>query len=288
MSDLIAQLAVFGIVNGFGYAIAALGLTIIFGVMRIVNFAHGEFYMLGAFVAATLIATTGVPYLVAIPLSSVVVGVIGIASERVFIAPLHNRSHLTLLLSTLAISMIFLNAAELIWGSAPRVITSPFEESLYVIGPVFLTGQRVFIVAVGIVVVVGLGLFLKYSTAGKIIRATAQNPEGAALIGVNIGLVRSMTFGFGCGLAALSGALLAPISMTYPVMGQALAIKAFAVTILGGLGSLPGAIIGGLTLGVVEAIAGGTLSTAYRDLFSYAAIIIVLLLRPQGLMGAAR
>lgn len=288
MTDLIAQLAALGIVNGFGYAIAALGLTIIFGVMRVVNFAHGEFYMLGALVAATLVTSLGVPYLVAVPLSGIVVAVVGLASERLVLAPLHDRPHLTLLLATIGISMILLNAAELLWGSVPRPVPSPMERSIWVVGPVFLTGQRIFIVAISAVIVILLGVFLKYSTTGKIIRATAQDAEGAALSGINVAAVRSMTFALGCALAALSGGLLGAMTLAYPFMGQALVIKAFAVTILGGLGSLPGAIVGGLALGVVEATAGGLISTEYRDIFSYVAMIAVLLLRPQGLMGAAK
>lgn len=288
MNELIAQLTLFGVANGFAYAIAALGLTIIFGVMRIVNFAHGEFYMLGAFLTATLITGLNFSYLAAVPVAALVLVLLGIVSERIVLAPLHDRSLLTPLIATLGLGMILLNAAELIWGASPRSVQSPMEQSIWIIGPLFMTGQRIFIVAVSVIVVLLLGAFLKYTTAGKLIRATAQNAEGAALVGINIAAVRSLTFGLGCGLAGLSGSLLGATSMAYPFMGQALALKAFAVTILGGLGSVPGAIIGGLTLGIVEALAGGLLSTEYRDLFSYAIIILVLLLRPEGLMGARR
>lgn len=288
MTDLFAQLAALGVVNGFGYAIAALGLTIIFGVMRVVNFAHGEFYMLGALVAATLVTSMGVPYLLAIPLAGIVIAILGAISEKLVLAPLHERSHITPLLATIGISMILLNAAELIWGSVPQPVPSPMEQTIWMFGPVFLTGQRIFIVAVSAVVVILLGVFLKFSTTGKIIRATAQDAEGAALSGINVPAVRSMTFALGCALAAISGGLLGATTLAYPFMGQPLVIKAFAVTILGGLGSLPGAIIGGLALGVVEAIAGGLISTEYRDMFSYIAMIAVLLLRPQGLMGGNR
>ncbi|MBR1172738.1 branched-chain amino acid ABC transporter permease [Bradyrhizobium sp. KB893862 SZCCT0404] len=288
MIDLVGQLAILGVANGVGYVVASLGLTIIFGVMRVVNFAHGEFYMLGAFTASTLIAGLGLHYLVALPLAAIIVGFIGLVCERLALAPLHDRSPLTSLLATLGLSIILLNGAELIWGASPRPVQSPFEQEVVVLGPVYLTGQRILIMLVGAVVVSLLGMFLRYATSGKLIRATAQDPEGAALVGINVGAVRGITFGIGCGLAGLSGGLLGATAMAYPFMGQAIALKAFAVIILGGLGSVPGAILGGLALGLVEAIAGGLLSTEYKDLFSYAVIISVLLLRPSGLVGARR
>jgi branched-chain amino acid transport system permease protein len=284
--DLVAQLAVLGIANGVGYVVASLGLTIIFGVMRVVNFSHGEFYMLGAFMASTLIVGLGLHYLVALPLAAFIVGFVGIVCEKLVLAPLHDRSPLTPLLATLGLSIILLNGAELIWGASPRPVQSPFEQEIIVIGPVYLTGQRVLIMLIGAVTVSLLGIFLRYATAGKLIRATAQDPEGAALVGIDVNAVRGITFGLGCGLAGLSGGLLGATAMAYPFMGQAIAIKAFAVIILGGLGSVPGAILGGLALGLVEAIAGGLLSTEYKDLFSYAVIISVLLLRPSGLVSA--
>jgi branched-chain amino acid transport system permease protein len=284
--DLVAQLAVLGIANGVGYVVAALGLTIVFGVMRVVNFSHGEFYMLGAFTASTLIAGLGLHYLVALPLAAFIVGCIGIVCEKLALAPLYDRSPLTPLLATLGLSIILLNSAELVWGASSRAVQSPFEQEIIVIGPIYLTGQRALVMLIGAITVSLLGAFLKYATAGKLIRATAQNSEGAALVGIDVDAVRGITFGLGCGLAGLSGGLLGATAMAYPFMGQAVAIKAFAVIILGGLGSVPGAILGGLALGLVEAIAGGLLSTEYKDLFSYAVIVSVLMFRPSGLLGA--
>jgi branched-chain amino acid transport system permease protein len=153
---------------------------------------------------------------------------------------------------------------------------------------VYLTYQRVFIVVLGIALILFIQQFLKRTTMGKLMRATAQNREGAALVGINIHWVHNFTFGFGCSLAAISGALLGSTTMIYPHIGQAMVIKAFVVVILAGLGSVPGAVVGGIVLGIVEAIAGGYISIEYKDAFGYAMIIIVLLLKPSGLFGRKR
>jgi len=283
---MLTQLIAFGVVNGIGYALAAIGLTLIFGVMKVINFAHGEFYMLGAFIAYTLVVTLGVPYMVALFLAGLIVAIIGMVCERLSIAPLRGRPDRNVLLSTLALSMILLNGAQLIWSATPKRIPSAMEDAYLILGPVYLTHQRIFIVILGTLIMVLLHLGLKYTTAGKLMRATAQDRDGSVLVGINIHKVHSLTFGIGCGLAGLSGALMGATMVTYPYMGQMMVVKAFVITVLGGLGSVPGAIIGGITLGLVEALAGGYVSIEYKDVFGYVLIILVLLWKPSGLLGA--
>lgn len=283
---MLTQLIAFGVVNGIGYALAAIGLTLIFGVMKVINFAHGEFYMLGAFIAYTLVVTLGVPYMVALFVAALTVAIIGMVCERLSIAPLRGRPDRNVLLSTLALSMILLNGAQLIWSATPKRIPNAMEDAYLILGPVYLTQQRVFIVLLGTLIMVLLHLGLKHTTAGKLMRATAQDRDGAMLIGINIHRVHSVTFGLGCGLAGLSGALMGATMVTYPYMGQMMVVKAFVITVLGGLGSVPGAIIGGITLGLVEALAGGYVSIEYKDVFGYVLIILVLLCKPSGLLGA--
>lgn len=286
--EVLIQLVSLGCVNGLGYALSAIGLTLIFGVMKVINFAHGEFYMLGAFVAYTLVASLGIHYIPALGLTVVIVAAIGMLCERLSVAPLRDRSPLTLLLATLALSMILLNGAQMVWSATPRRIPSSMEEAYIILGPIYLTHQRVFIAIVAFIVIALLHLFLKRTTLGKLMRATAQDLDGAMLVGINVHRVHNLTFGIGCGMAALSGALVGATMMTYPYMGQQMVMKAFVVTILGGLGSVPGAILGGVFLGIVEALAGGFISIEYKDVFGFSLIIMVLLLKPSGLLGAGK
>ncbi len=283
--NVFAQQMALGFVNGIGYALVAIGLTLIFGIMNVINFAHGEFYMLGAFIVYTIITVFNMDYIPALILTPFVVGAIGMLCERISVRPLRARPELTLLLATLGLSMILVNGAQMIWTAMPKNIPNHFEEVSLALGPVYLTYQQVFITLLGFAIVIFLQQFLKRTTMGKLMRATAQNRDGSVLIGINIHWVHNFTFGFGCALAGISGALLGSTTMIYPYMGQVMVIKAFVIVILGGLGSVPGAVLGGIALGLVEAIAGGFISIEYKDVFGYALIIIVLLLKPSGLFG---
>jgi len=286
--NIFAQQIAFGIVNGIGYALFAMGLTLIFGIMNVINFAHGEFYMLGAFTVFTIIRYLHVSYLPALLLTAIALFGIGMLSERITIRPVRVRHPLTQLLATLALSMILVNSADLIWNPEPKRIPNDLEEMFMALGPIFLTYQRVFIVILGVAIFISIQQFLKRTTMGKLMRAAAQNPDGAALIGINFHWVHNFTFGLGCALAGISGALLGSTTMIYPFIGQLLVIKAFVVVILGGMGSVVGAVVGGLALGTVEAIAAGYISIEYKDLFGYAMIILVLLVRPSGIFGKKR
>lgn len=283
--SIFCQQMALGIVNGMGYALFATGLTLIFGIMNIINFAHGEFYMLGAFVIFTILSLLNTSYIVSLLITMIVLFGIGMLSERLAIRPVRARHPLTQLLSTLALSMILVNGSDMIWSSEPKRIPNSFEDSFVTFASISLSYQRIFIVIMGIIIFILLQQFLKRTTMGKLMRATAQNPDGAALIGINFHLVHNFTFGVGCALAGISGALLGSTTMIYPYIGQLLVIKAFVVVILGGLGSVLGALIGGLCLGIVEAIAAGYISIEYKDLFGYAIIILVLLFKPSGLFG---
>ncbi len=271
--------------NGIGYALVAIGLTLIFGIMNIINFAHGEFYMLGAFIIYSIITVFNLDYIPALIITPFVVGAIGMLCEKASVRPLRARPELTLLLATLALSVVLVNGAQIFWTAMPKRIPNRFEDFTLALGPIYLTYQRVFITTLGFGLIFFLQQFLKHTMMGKLMRATAQNRDGSVLIGININRVHNFTFGFGCALAGISGAMLGSTAIIYPYIGQAMVIKSFIIVILGGLGSVPGAVLGGIALGVVEAIAGGFISIEYKDLFGYALIIIVLSLRPSGLLG---
>ncbi|TCT11548.1 amino acid/amide ABC transporter membrane protein 1 (HAAT family) [Tepidamorphus gemmatus] len=277
-----------GLVNGMTYVLIATGLTLVFGVLHIINFAHGEFYMLGAFFTFFAAQLLGLDYISAAIVATIGVAVLGILANRLFFWPLRREHEFTVLLSSLGLALLLTNGGELIFGADPKYIPSPFADEVVEIGQVVMTQQRALIFAVGAVVLVLLYLFIRHTSMGRMMRATAQNPEGAALTGVNIRNVYTVTFILACGLAALAGALVGPTSMIFPTVGSWAVLKGFIVVILGGLGSIPGALIGGLALGVVESLAGGYISLGFAQAIGYAIIIVVLLWRPQGLFGHAR
>lgn len=282
--SVFAQQLAMGFVNGIGYAVAAIGLTLIFGIMNVVNFAHGDVYMIGAFVVYTIIVVFDIGYIPALVLTPFIVYGIGILCERFSLRPLGGR-HESTILATIGLSMILLNGAQMIWTPEAKRIPNSLEEASLAIGPIFITYQKVLIVIFGIVLIILLQQFLKKTTMGKLMRATAQNRDGAALVGINIHFVHNFTFGFGCALAGISGALLGSTSMVYPFIGHLMVLRSFVVVILGGLGSVPGAVFGGIALGIVEALGGGFISIEYKDVFGFAMIIIVLMLKPSGLFG---
>src|SRR6056297_2844474 len=267
---LLLQQITNGLVNGVTYVLIATGLTLVFGVLHIINFAHGEFYMLGAFFTFFVSKLLGLDYITAGVLATVAVAALGILANRFFFWPLRKEHEFTLLLSSLGLALLLTNGGELVFGADPKYISSPFADSIVAMGPMILTQQRILIFAVGAVTLLLLYLFIKNTTMGKMMRATAQNPEGAALTGVDIRRVYTVTFVLACGLAALAGALVGPTAMIYPTVGSWAVLKGFIVVVLGGLGSIVGALIGGLTLGVVEALVGGYISLGFAQAVGFA------------------
>jgi branched-chain amino acid transport system permease protein len=275
-----------GLVNGMSYVLIAVGLTLIFGVLRIVNFAHGEFYMLGAFATYFIITLLGLPYVPAALLATVLVAGVGILSNQILFRPLRREHEFTILMVSLGLSLMLANGGEVVFGADPKYIPSPYSDLAVDVGDVFLTVQRLIVLLAAIVLIALVYLFIRFTTMGKMMRATAQNREGAALTGVNIDRVYAYTFALACGLAAAAGALLGPTAMIFPTIGEWAVIKAFIVVVMGGLGSMWGAVVGGLLLGIVEALGANYVSIAFKDAIGYAIIIGVLLWRPAGLFAA--
>jgi len=274
-----------GLVTGCIYALTALGLTMLFGIMDIINFAHGEIYMLGAFLTYVFCVSMGFPYLLSMVFAMLAVGFIGIVIEKVTFKPIRNTPILNTLLVSLGLSIFFQNLALLIWGPDPRKIPSPYSAEVVEFLGIFITMQRLLVIIVTVILLIFLYFFIQKTTTGKCMRATAQEPEGAALIGIDIDQVFWVTFAIGCALAAAAGSLIGGIFLVTPTMGLVPVLKAFIVVILGGLGSILGAILGGVLLGVTESIVTGYISSAYMDVTAYAILILVLLFRPSGLFG---
>ena len=277
-----------GLVNGGVYVMLASGLSLVFGVMRVINMAHGELSMLGAMVVFSILSVfewggTG-NFFSAMIIAILALAVGGVFLNRVAVQPFIARTPLTVLMSTLALSFIALHGSVGIWSTNPKLIKTPFPQ-IANLGGVRLPADQIMLFILGAAAVYGLYLLLSKIKLGKMMRATSQNQVGAQLVGVNTRRVYDYTLMFAAALAALAGILMAPIISAHPFMGQPLLIMGFAVVIVAGMGNLLGALIVGIVLGVVEALFGQYVSTYYRTPFIYAIMILILLSRPQGLFG---
>jgi len=273
-----------GLVNGGVYVMLASGLSLVFGVMRVINMAHGELAMLGAMITFSLMRYLDFPFFGAFAVSILAAALIGLVFNRLAVQPFLGTSRLVVLLSSLAVSFILLNGSVSIWSSDPKLIRTPFNQIAQV-GGVRIPADQIMLFVLGSVAVYGLYLLLAKIKLGKMMRATAQNAVGAQLVGINTKRVYDFTLIFAAMLAALAGILVAPLISAHPYMGQPLLILGFAVVIVAGVGNLFGALVVGLALGVIEAMYGQYVSTYYRTSFIYAVMVVVLLLRPQGVFG---
>ncbi|NYT06481.1 MAG: branched-chain amino acid ABC transporter permease [Methanomicrobiales archaeon] len=283
---ILIQVVFWGLYAGCIYILLATGLNLIFGVMKIVNFAHGEFLMVGAYITFIFIALTGFnPYVLLFATMPVLI-VTGIIVERLCFRPILGTGKLNEIFVSLGLIYIFQNTVALIWTDEWRIIQSPFVDVTVSLGLLELPLDYLIIIILTVAILSGLYLFLRKTNLGKAIRATSQNRKGAMLMGINVERMDMISFGIGTGLAAGAGTLWAVSGQVFnPYIGSIPAIKAFAIVILGGLGSIPGAIAGGLLYGIVENMATFTLGGAWKDAISFVLLIIVLIIRPTGLFG---
>jgi branched-chain amino acid transport system permease protein len=277
------QVVISGLLLGGVYALFAAGMNMIFGVLRVINLAHGELMMLGAYTTFWLFALANVNPLLSIPVSALVMFSLGAVIERTLIERVVGQPLLSSLLLTFGLSTLFMGIALSLW-------TANFRSVPYLTGSVNVFGlnlSQTRLVAFAVAVTVtGLTFgFLRFTTFGKAIRATAQNAEVAQVCGINVGRVRLVTFALGSAMAAVAGSLIAMIFTISPEMGRMFLGRAFAIVVLGGLGSFVGAFIGALALGVVETLAAYFTDTQLAEGVSYAVLVLVLLLRPSGLFG---
>jgi branched-chain amino acid transport system permease protein len=279
------QQTINGLVMGSSYVLTALGLTLILGMLDMINFAHGELLMVGAFVSVAIVTGLHLPYLVAIPAAMIVVALLGIIMERLAINPLRNSNRINLLVSTLGVSIILQNAVQLIWGPDPKNLPSPYSEVQIHLGGMVLNGHRLFVVIVSAIFISILYYVIQKTKVGIAMRACAFDMETAKLMGIKAQSVIIITFAIGAGLAAVAGTLLAPVFSVYPTMGVMSTLKAFIVVLLGGIGNVTGAIAGGFILGLVETYAAGYWSSEYKDVIAFIIMILVLLFKPAGLFG---
>jgi branched-chain amino acid transport system permease protein len=283
MVELALQQVVNGLLVGAIYAVMALGLMVILGILNVINMAQGELYMLGGYASYFVIALLGVDYFTSIVLAMLLTAAAGVVVERLAVRPLMGRPFFTVFLSTFAVSMMLQDLAQILWTPDPREIPTPFTSTPIVLGPIFLTKQRIFVFLVALTVVAVFWAFLRWSRTGMAIRALAKDRDAALLMGINADRMHAATFALGSALAAAAGALLGAMFNVYPTMGELPLLKGFALVIMGGMGSTGGVLAAGLVLGVVEGLTAGFLSTGYVDIVAFGTLIVVLLLKPDGL-----
>lgn len=285
MVQLISQIGVNGLMTGLVYVLMALGFTLIFGIMRVINFAHGEFYMIGAFAILVMFGTLGINYYVAVVLAVIVAAALGVVIERVLLRDFAGTEfNLNGMIMALAIAITLQALAAIIFGPHEQSVARPVS-GIINIGGVIVPRDRLVVGGIALVTLIVFYLFLRYARYGLAMRAVAQDSGAAALQGIRPGFIYSLSFGIGSMLAGLAGALMAPVYTIMPYMGSVPMMKAFIVVILGGLGSLPGAVIGGLLLGMVESTVATMYSTTTATMVAFGLVILILLFRPSGLMG---
>jgi len=274
-----------GVAIGSIYVLLATGLNLIFGVMKLVNFAHGELLMVGAYVSFTVSTAFGLTAYLAVFVSMGVVALIGIAVERLAFRKVLGADKLNEIFVSLGLILIFDNLAVLVWGEKSKRIISPFENMSLKLGEVSISYDWLIAVAFVVAILIGLLFLIKKTKIGMAMRATSQKSQASMLMGINIEHIYILTFALGAALAGAAGSLYGIIFPFNPYIGALPTIKAFAIIILGGLGSIPGAIIGGLLYGIAEQSAVIFLGGIWRDAVAFALLIAVLILRPKGLFG---
>lgn len=301
------DLVIVGLSIGMVYALVALGISLIYSGLDIVHFAHGEIYMLGAFIGLTLYQTVGLPFVPALILGAILTGLVGMLIERVFYRRLtsagggYTVAGLGMVIAGFGMSIVLQNVAFLIWGPKPLPFPVQFGRPIE-IGELALPRSYLWIVVTALVLMFVLNLVLKKTMLGLAIRAVAHNKDIAYLSGVNVPLMISIIFGTACALGAAAGILIGPINYPQVLMGIGILVKAFAAAVVGGFGSLPGAILGGLLVGVVESVGPDTCenlfhalglgvsqvcSGSYKDIYAFVLLIVVMMVKPSGILGVA-
>jgi branched-chain amino acid transport system permease protein len=279
------QMVTAGLAMGSIYALVALGFVLIFNAVGVVNFAQGEFVMVPAFVAVALMDFLPIPFPFIYLLTILFMAVFGIVFQRIAYYPLRNRTFLPVVISTIGVSIFLKNGAQIAFGAQPQLMQRPTSSIPINVSGVFVDPQYIVIILVTAALLVFQYFFFEKTSLGKKMQATAQDKEMARLLGIRVATMIAITFIYSSILGAVAGILVGPIFYVSKEMGAMLGLKAFCSTIVGGFGSVPGAIVGGLFLGVVEVFGSFYISSAYRDAFAFVILILVLLFRPQGFFG---
>ena len=283
MNELLQQIFN-GLTIGSVYTLVALGLTVVFGILGIAHFAHGSLAMFGGYLTFVFSTSMGLSFFTSIAMAMPVGAVMGMLIERLAYRPVRDAPHINAFIIALGLTMMLEGGNLLLFGADQVIIQTPYQQ-VFDFGGIFVAQLRMVVIVTAVTLVAVVTILLLKTKTGKSVRAVAQNRHAAVLMGVNVNFVSSVVFGISSALGVAAGALIGALLALAPGVGESFAVKGFAVLILGGLGSLPGAIFGGLVLGVSESLAAGFLSSAYKDVISFLIMILVLLVMPQGLMG---
>ena len=285
-----------GLTLGAIYSLIALGYTMVYGILKFINFAHGEIFMLGAYAGYYMYNLLCTPaqggawvfsaFVISVLFSMIICAAIGMLIERVAYRPLRKAPRLAPLLSAIGVSIILMNLAALAFGTEPKNFAYPFDNTVINMGNTSITPNQIMILAVGLMMMAGLKLFVDRTKLGKAMRATSQNQNVAALMGINVNVIISLTFAIGSALAAVAGILIAMEYKVYPSMGQMAGLKAFIAAVVGGIGNISGAMLGGILLGILETFGVVILGIpqGLKDTIAFSVLIIILLVRPSGIL----
>ena len=283
--ELVLNVVIAGLLTGLVYGLMALGLSVIFGVVRVVNFAHGEMMTIAMYAAVVLFAATGLDPLLAIVPVAIAFFVFGYALQASLINPFVTRPEHSQFMLLVAIALIMVNALLMVFGPDARNVQVDYQLESFAIGAILFDKARVFAAAAAVAASAALFAFFRLTLVGKAIRACADNYLGAQVVGLNVKRLYALTFGVGSACVAVAGCLMILLVDVTPLLGPAYTLLAFVIVIVGGLGSMPGALLGGVLIGVSEAMAGLFIAPSAKSMFSFALLILVLLFRPQGLLG---
>lgn len=276
-----------GLILGSTYALIALGYTMVYGIIELINFAHGEIYMFGAFAGLILVTVLKLPFFLAFFLAMALGALLGITVEFLAYRPLRQSSRLAALISAIGASIFLSNLALLIMGPKPQNFPSPFGPKVYQTSLFIISQVEIIVLVSSILLMIGLTVFVQKTKIGKAMRATAQDRDTASLMGININRIITITFAIGSALGAAAGVMVGIYFRTVtPTMGLMPGLKGFVAAVLGGIGNIPGAMLGGILLGIAEVMGAAFISSQYRDAVAFALLIIVLLFKPSGLLGS--
>ena len=284
-ADIYLNVAVSGLLTGLVYGLMALGLSVIFGVVRVVNFAHGEMMTIAMYIAVALFGTYKLdPLVMMVPISAVLF-VLGYLMQRGLISPFINRPEHSQFMLLVAIALIMVNVLLIIFGPDAQSVQTSYSYDSFMIGRLIVDATKVYAGAAAVAVAAALFAFFRFSLVGKAIRACADNYAGALVVGLNVKSLYALTFGIGAACVGAAGAMMAVLVDVTPPLGPAYTLLAFVIVITGGLGSMPGALLGGLLIGVTEALGGLFFTPSAKSMFAFGLLVLVLLFRPQGILG---